>query len=174
MLLLNQLVNEGTQLRCRIFDVEPQRFGGVKIEDKFESRRLLYRQIAWLLTLEDAAGVLADEVVAPCQFATVAHQSAYIDIFAPRVHYRHRILCRERNDFTALAGEERGGGDQKRAHLLLSAQFEGRLDFAQSARLEETKLITLEFGRRHRLFSVNVWSDRRRVQQNADCPDSAS
>ena len=26
MLLLNQLINEGTQLRCRIFDVEPQRF----------------------------------------------------------------------------------------------------------------------------------------------------
>ena len=76
MLLLSQLMNEGTQLRCRIFDVEPQRFGGFKIEDKLEPRRLLDRQIAWLLTLEDAAGVLADEVVA--HVSSLAHQSARI------------------------------------------------------------------------------------------------
>src|SRR5437660_7236470 len=129
MLLPNQLINQGAQLRCGISDIEPECFGSFEIEDEFELGRLLDRQIAWLLTLEDAACVLPHELVAPGQLAAIAHQSARFDIFAPRIHCRYRIAGRQLHNPMPLAGEERSGGDQERAHLLLSSRFESRIDF---------------------------------------------
>ena len=46
----NHIISESDQLRCGIFDVKAERFGGFEIEDEVEPRRLLDRQIAWLLT----------------------------------------------------------------------------------------------------------------------------
>src|SRR6516162_8027773 len=117
-----------------------QSLGGFEVYHKLELGRLLNGQVRRVLAFEDAACVLTDQVVAPCQFGSITHQSARIHIFAPRIHYRHCMACRERDDLVASSSEERVGSNKECAHLL-GGQFENRVDLALGVRLEKTKLI---------------------------------
>src|SRR5262245_14571364 len=56
-------------------DCETERLGGLHVDDEFDFRRLLHRQVRRVLALEDAAGVDATETIRVPDTASVAHQA---------------------------------------------------------------------------------------------------
>ena len=70
---LDHLVSAAEQ---RAGNSEPERPGGPEVEEQFDLRRLLHRQIGRLLILKDSAGVYASQTDGVRDIASVAHQSA--------------------------------------------------------------------------------------------------
>ena len=58
-------------------DGEAERLRGLEVDDEFDFRGLLHRQVRWLFALENAAGVStpASRLASP-RLAAVAHESA--------------------------------------------------------------------------------------------------
>ena len=68
---------------------EAQRLRGFEVDDQLESCRLLDREIGWLGTLEDLAGVNADQAKGSCEAWSIADQVAGSGEFAPRTDRRN-------------------------------------------------------------------------------------
>src|SRR5262249_18295512 len=66
--------------------VEAERLGSPKIDDKIEFGRLLHRQIARLLALENAANIDAGLMALMGKTASVTHQAAGHDVLAKSVN----------------------------------------------------------------------------------------
>src|SRR5262249_26691475 len=82
--------------RWRNFEAE--RLGGPKVEDQFNFRGLLDRQIGRLLALENPPGVDAGQTVEVSEIASVTHQAAGRDERAKLEDRGNRVVkgqCRE-------------------------------------------------------------------------------
>ena len=81
---------------------EAEHPGGRGVDDQFEFRRLHYRQIRRLRTLEDAAGTDADLTLRIRQAGSVAHQPASFG------HFTHRIMSPLNAGYAAEPGKGQG------------------------------------------------------------------
>ena len=84
--LLDHLVGAHQE---RLRHGELQRLRGFEVDDQLESCRLLDREIGWLGTLEDLAGVNADQAKGSCEAWSIADQAAGSGEFAPRTDRRN-------------------------------------------------------------------------------------
>src|SRR5215831_2298453 len=70
---LDHLVGEGEQL---IRHIEPERFGGCKVDDEIEFGRQLDRHVGRLRSFENPAGVVTGTAIGIGDTRSVAHQDA--------------------------------------------------------------------------------------------------
>src|SRR6516164_8960958 len=104
---LNNLIGGGQQ---RFRDGEAERFGCFEIDDQFDLRDLLHRQIGRLLAFENAPGIDAKLVRQIAEAAAIAHQTAGKGELREWVDRRHRIAGLQRRElFGALVVEVAGG-----------------------------------------------------------------
>src|SRR5262245_52094338 len=95
----------------RVGHLDAERFGSLEVDHEIELRRLLDRQFGGLGALENSAGVFAKLPIGIGNIRTVAHQSAGLNIFTPRIDHRQFVDCCELNDQGAFAREESIGAD---------------------------------------------------------------
>src|SRR5262245_18002672 len=81
-LLFDHFVGAGEK---RQWDFEAERLGGLEVDCQLELCRQYNRQIARLLTLEDAAGINASLPVCTVDAWRIAHQTAGSDGFGPAI-----------------------------------------------------------------------------------------
>src|SRR5262245_40545947 len=79
---LDDLVGTGEK---RQWDFEAERLDGLEVDCQLEICRQYNRQIARLLTLEDAAGINASLPVCSVDAGRIAHQPAGSDGFGPAI-----------------------------------------------------------------------------------------
>src|ERR1700732_1783140 len=89
----------------QLWDREAERLGGLEIDDQFEFRGLLDRQIGRLLALENPAGVNADLTVLTSKTASVAHQAAGRRELVIREDRGHQVAERIRSKQLTLNKE---------------------------------------------------------------------
>jgi hypothetical protein len=87
--LFDHLVGEGEQ---PIRHAQAERLRGRCVDDQFVFSRLQYRQVGWLLALEDAAGVNANLAKCIRKAGAIAHEAAGRGELAPRVNCRKPML----------------------------------------------------------------------------------
>src|SRR5262245_58016886 len=104
--------------------VEAERFGGFEIDDEFDFRDLLYRQISWVLTVEDAAGVDANQAIQFIDTASVAHQAACRHELTIRRYRRHGVARCQSGELRAFSRKQRICGDHEPACPLLDQRGE--------------------------------------------------
>src|SRR4051812_47531959 len=90
-------------------------------------------------------------MVRPCDAGAIAHQPTDVGIFSPRITCGHGMACRERDELSTLAREERVGADQKRVRPLLDGGDERRFQVTLRTGLEENYLLS---GYAYRAFDV--------------------
>src|SRR5262245_66462215 len=84
-------------------DCETERLGGLHVDDEFDFRRLLHRQVRRVLALEDAAGVDATETIRVPDTASVAHQATGRCKFSKLEDRRYRVAERQRGELFGAA-----------------------------------------------------------------------
>jgi hypothetical protein len=84
-----------------IGDYHTLRLGGLEIDDQFKSRRLYNRQVTWIFTVENSAGVDAYLMIGIHDRWPVAHQATSHGVFGIGIDRRQREACRQHNN---LAG----------------------------------------------------------------------
>jgi hypothetical protein len=86
---------------------EPERLGSVAVDDEFELRRLLHRQVGRLIdALEDGSGVEADLTIYFYDVGAVAHQPPSCDSGANRISRRNLVTRRQGDKLLAAALEK--------------------------------------------------------------------
>src|SRR6516162_584339 len=88
--LLDDLVGAGDQRR-RNGEAESCRC--LEIDDKFDLRRLLYRQVCGLCSLQDFIHVARCATVLAGKIGSIAHESANFDMLAITINRRQTCLC---------------------------------------------------------------------------------
>jgi len=120
----NHLVRAGED---RLRDSQTERMGGLEIDDQFEGRRLLDRQIGRLGTLQDPSGVNAGLTKESGEVRAIADQPAgHDETPVPRDRRNGMTRC-QRYELIAPAKQEGIGGDEECVGMQLG---EGRLDLA--------------------------------------------
>src|SRR5438270_12742819 len=84
--LFDDLVGPGED-RCRYS--QPERFGGLEVDDQLECRRLLDWQIGGLGAVEDLSDVNAELAISARDARSIADQGAGLGGLAPRVDRPH-------------------------------------------------------------------------------------
>src|SRR5215468_10064824 len=80
---------------------ETERLGCLEVDYELETGRLLNRQIARLLALENSASIFAHHLKGLVSVRSVAHKAAGQGEFASKVHGGNRKLLRRRDDCSA-------------------------------------------------------------------------
>src|SRR5262252_8889613 len=93
---------------------EAERLGGLEVDDQFERRRLLDRQIAGLGTFEYPSSVNADQAKGSCEARSIADQAAGSGELAPCIYRRNGMARCQRHKLLAPAAEERIRADDER------------------------------------------------------------
>jgi ribosomal protein L27 len=94
---------------------EAERLGGLHVDNQFDPRGLLHRQVGGLLTLENAAGIGADQSVRVQATAAVAHQAAGRGERAILVDRGHSVAERRWGELFVVCVEEYIVADHERA-----------------------------------------------------------
>src|SRR5438128_9673344 len=77
---------------------EPQGLGGFEIDNQFDFRGLLHREVAWLLAFENSTDVNAHLSIGVYKTGSVAHQAADRGEVSPLVDRGHRMASCQRDD----------------------------------------------------------------------------
>ena len=110
------LVGRGQQ---RFWDGEAERFGSLEVDDEFEFRRLLHREISWFLAFQNAPSINPALVEQIAAIGAIAHQAAGQDELSELEDRRQRVPRRQRREFFHSLVEEGTGVDQDRTNALL-------------------------------------------------------
>src|SRR6516165_32663 len=86
---------------------EPERPGGLEIDDQLDLRCLLHRQVGRLLALKDAAGIDADQSERVRKIGSVAHQASCRSELAKLVRRGQRVAVRQCGELFEPARKER-------------------------------------------------------------------
>ena len=86
-------------------------------------------------------------MIGVCNAGVVAYETANGDKLTKSIDRRHRVACGERNDFVAIAQQERIGADHERACLQLCIAVEGGIDVVLSTGRENFKVQADRSGR---------------------------
>src|SRR5262249_42586038 len=68
---------------------EPERLGGLQIDDELNDRRPVNRQVTGFRAIEDPAGVIAGAAIEGGEAVAIGHQTATCGVVAPGVDCRH-------------------------------------------------------------------------------------
>src|SRR5215831_15547686 len=129
-------------------DCETERLGGLHVDDEFDFRRLLHRQVSRVLALEDAAGVDATETIRVPDTASVAHQTTGRCEFSKLEDRRYRVAERQRGELFGAAGEKGIRADRERAYAQLNQGSEDHVEVAFGAGMQDMGSQPERAGRR--------------------------
>ena len=104
--------------------VEPERLGGLEVDDERELGRLLDRQVGGLGALEDLVDIDGGALVHVLVARPIGHQAARLDHFAVRIHARQPLLGGEIHHALAVMQEHPVRQDEERVRLLLDDRVE--------------------------------------------------
>ena len=110
--------------------------GGFEIDEQLELGRLVDRQVARVVALQNASDVDAVATIRIRQVVAVAHQAARRDVLAARIDRRDCVARREGDDLIAPVEVERIGRDDERRGPLLHEGGEGRVDFVRRSGID--------------------------------------
>src|SRR5262247_979890 len=97
--LFNHLIRPQQQRRR---DGEAEGFGGLEVDDEFELRRLLDRQITWLRAFEDFVDERRTVVKHLGNVRPVAYQPAFLSKFDEGANRWYAIACNPGNQCAPL------------------------------------------------------------------------
>src|SRR6516164_339371 len=103
ILLFDDLVGERKQ---PVRNSDSQYPGCFAVDNKFDFRGLLDRQIGWFLTFQDTCGVTTDDTVRLSDTGPIAHQPTCDCKVWILVDARYRVLVRKRGEFYNATGEK--------------------------------------------------------------------
>ena len=115
--LLDHLVGPAEQ---RKRDRNAECVGRLKIEEHLDFRGLLHWQIAWLLSLDNPAGIDAGQAVGILKTSAIAHQSASGNKRAILVDGGHRVSDGQCSKLFAPGIEKDVATDDESAYLQLA------------------------------------------------------
>src|SRR2546429_9816533 len=92
--------------RQRKRDSDAERLGGLEVQEQFNFRDLLDRQLARLCAFENPAGIKADLSICVRTTASVAYQTARCGKLAILENRRHCVTERQRVELCAPAIEQ--------------------------------------------------------------------
>ena len=118
---------------------ESERLHGFEIDDEVEFGRAVDRQIARLVALQYPRDVKAVAAIGVPQVVAVAHQTAVDDGVSPGIAARDRVLCRQRNDLSALIDVKRAGIQEKCADAFAHKHRKGRIDLIRCRGVDNNK-----------------------------------
>jgi hypothetical protein len=124
----DHLVSTGEQRRGHR---EAQRFGGPQVDDQFEFRNLLHRQISRLVAFQDAAGIEADLPVGFRIVSSIAQQTAGLGKFADGIDCGDPVARCQCHNLIAVICEHGVAAHQERINALADKRVEGLLEFAR-------------------------------------------
>jgi len=128
----------GRQQRFR--DGEPERFGGLEVDDKLNFCGLLHRQIGRFVAFENAPGIYANLVVVISDAAAIAHQAAGQGELAVCVDRGQRMASRQRRELFRAPMVEGTVADQDRTNALLRKSCESRFEIAIGSGIHNKEL----------------------------------
>jgi hypothetical protein len=82
---------------------EPERPGGLQVDDELDLRGLLHGEIGRLFALEDAAGISSGKAICIGRAAPITHQTTGLDELTELVDRGDRMSDRQSCDLTPLA-----------------------------------------------------------------------
>src|SRR5262245_52036603 len=132
--LLDNLVGGGQQ--C-LGDGEAEGFSGLEVDDKLEPCRPIHRQIAGLLTAQNAAGIVAELAIKLRDVGPVAHQSAGVGKVTLEIERGYPMLRGQRYDLHPLAGKEAARTDEQDRGPLFYKAGKSCADVANVAGIED-------------------------------------
>jgi hypothetical protein len=135
--LFDHLISE--QLH-RAWGREPERLGGLEIDDQLEFGRLLDRQIGRLVALENPPGIDARPAKGIRNVVAVTDQAAVRRILTKSINRRNRMACRERYDLIAAAEKKSACADDERTGPLPRKARKCRVDVTRRAGIQHKKL----------------------------------
>src|SRR5499426_3154954 len=121
-------------------DREPERLGGLEIDNQLELRRLLYGEIRGLGALEDLVHVDRGAPPDVRQSRAVGHEGPGFRILPLRKDRRQPVLSREICESCSVGTERWICHDEERAHALLGQGRERAVELRWPPRLQELKL----------------------------------
>src|SRR5436190_3698389 len=93
--------------------VEAECPGGLHVDHQLVLRWRLHRQLAGLLTLEDAIDVAGGAAILIGIVGAITHQAARACEVAERIYGRHVVPSRERRDHLRMVGAEAACGNDQ-------------------------------------------------------------
>jgi hypothetical protein len=155
--LFDDLVSAAEQ---RDWEGDTERRGGLKVYDQLDLRRPLYRQIGWLFTLENPAGVDADQAVPIVQIGSIAHQATSRGKFAVRINRWQSMACCERYESIRTHVEEWIITNDKCTDTLLDQVRKGRVEVTVGASAHNADLPPDDPARRLKFFRQGFSKNR--------------
>jgi len=110
-----------------------RRLGCLEVDYELETDRLLNRQIARLLALENPASIFAHHLKVLVSARSVAHKAAGQRELASKVHGGNRKLLRHRDDFIGTGEGQRTAVDHERIGSNLGQACQCRIKLAVGA-----------------------------------------
>jgi hypothetical protein len=101
--LLDHCVGEHEQGR---WDAQPERLGGLHVDDQLDACELLDREVGRPLTLENPAGLEADEAVPFGEASTIGHHAAGHSEVAILIDRGYPVPERQRAELFSAGREE--------------------------------------------------------------------
>src|SRR6266511_5948084 len=75
----------------RLRDRQPERLGGLSIDDQLELRRLLHREVSRVRPFQDLVHINGGAAIEICSVRAVAQEASSLDVFSRSKHGRQLV-----------------------------------------------------------------------------------
>src|SRR5882672_6838756 len=121
-------------------DRQPERFGSLEVDGKFELRGLLDGQFARLGALENLVHVNRGAPGQVANGSSISHEATEFHVLPGVEHRGQAVLCRERDDACALTKEHRAREREEGFGMLSDHRGEGAVELVRTLHLRGLKL----------------------------------